>query len=103
MWGWGSPLLEGLMNGTFLMALGEVWTMVSLRYSSAASDYGAGHSGQPWQETLVGIAFRGSASPSLLVRCWSCGDFGGTLRRLRTKDVTVSDPNDSLARCFFKV
>jgi hypothetical protein len=32
--------LEGLMNGTFLMALGEVWTMVSLRYSSAVSDHG---------------------------------------------------------------
>lgn len=78
--------LEGVMNGTFLVALGSVWTEVRLspRLKSAAywgALYGtyanwavtllaavfgtaalspitaAGHSGQPWQEGLVTFGF----------------------------------------------
>jgi hydroxylaminobenzene mutase len=78
--------LEGVMNGTFLVALGAVWTEVRLspRLKSAAywsALYGtyanwavtllaaifgtaamspitaAGRSGQPWQEGLVTVGF----------------------------------------------
>jgi hydroxylaminobenzene mutase len=74
--------LEGVMNGTFLLALGAVWTEVKLPPPAKAIAYwaalygtylnwfftmlaavfgtaalspitAAGHSGQPWQETLV--------------------------------------------------
>jgi hydroxylaminobenzene mutase len=80
--------LEGLMNGTFLLALGAAWSQVRLspRLSSAAywtalcGTYGnwavttaaavlgtaamtpiaaAGHSGQPWQEAVVTVGFVG--------------------------------------------
>jgi hydroxylaminobenzene mutase len=78
--------LEGVMNGTFLVALGAVWTEVRLSPSTKAIAYwtalygtygnwlvttlaaafgtaalspitGAGHSGQSWQESLVTIGF----------------------------------------------
>jgi (hydroxyamino)benzene mutase len=78
--------LEGVMNGTFLVALGAVWSEVQLRSPIKAITYGttlygtygnwivttlaaifgtgalspitgAGHSGQPWQETLITIGF----------------------------------------------
>ena len=78
--------LEGVMNGTFLVALGAVWVEVRLSQSIKAIAYwtalygtygnwivttlaatlgtaalspitGAGHSGQPWQESLVTIGF----------------------------------------------
>ena len=78
--------LEGVMNGTFLVALGAVWTEVRLSPPTKAIAYwavlygtygnwfvtvvaavfgtaalspitGAGHSGQPWQESFVTIAF----------------------------------------------
>jgi (hydroxyamino)benzene mutase len=78
--------LEGVMNGTFLVALGAVWNEVRLAPSTKAIAYwitlygtygnwlvttlaagfgtaalspitGAGHSGQPWQENLVTIGF----------------------------------------------
>jgi (hydroxyamino)benzene mutase len=78
--------LEGVMNGTFLIALGAVWAEVTLSArakvaafwialygayfnwvatalaasfgSSALSPItGAGHSAQPWQETLVTVLF----------------------------------------------
>jgi hydroxylaminobenzene mutase len=78
--------LEGLMNGTFLIALGAIWTEVSLpplakgttywvvlcgRYANwlfttltavfgtAASSptIAAGYRGQSWQESLVGAGF----------------------------------------------
>src|SRR5664279_4477763 len=78
--------LEGVMNGTFLVALGAIWTEVRLtpRVKSIAfwvvlyGTYfnwiittlaaifgtavlspitGAGHSGQPWQESLIFIGF----------------------------------------------
>jgi hydroxylaminobenzene mutase len=78
--------LEGLMNGTFLVALGAIWAEVKLspRWKTAAfwcalyGTYanwattclaailgtaalspitGAGHSGRPWQEQLVTFGF----------------------------------------------
>src|SRR5262245_28641823 len=78
--------LEGVMNGTFLVALGAAWTEVRLSDRLKAVAYwsalygtyanwamtalgavfgtaalspitGAGHSGQPWQEQLVTIGF----------------------------------------------
>jgi (hydroxyamino)benzene mutase len=81
-----SAHLEGLMNGTFLIALGAIWTEVRLPpwakatayWAALYSTYGnwlvttlaavfgtaantpiasAGHSGQPWQESLVAAGF----------------------------------------------
>lgn len=78
--------LEGLMNGTFLVALGAIWAHVRLSPPAEAIAYwtvlygtyvnwfitmlaaafgtaalspvtGAGHRGQPWQETLVTVCF----------------------------------------------
>jgi hydroxylaminobenzene mutase len=78
--------LEGVMNGTFLLALGAVWTEVRLPprtkgiaywtvlygsyvnwlVTSVAAVFGtavlspitaAGHSGKPWQETTVMLGF----------------------------------------------
>ena len=78
--------LEGLMNGTFLVALGAIWTHVRLSPSATAVAYwtalygtyvnwlmtvlaavfgtaalspitGAGHSGLAWQESFVTIGF----------------------------------------------
>ena len=78
--------LEGVMNGTFLLALGAVWTEVRLSprtkgiaywialygtygnwfVTSLAAVFGtaalspitaAGHSGRPWQETTVTLGF----------------------------------------------
>jgi (hydroxyamino)benzene mutase len=74
--------LEGLMNGTFLVALGAIWTHVKLSPPATVIAYwtvlygtyvnwfmtmlaavfgtaalspitGVGHQGQPWQESLV--------------------------------------------------
>lgn len=78
--------LEGVMNGTFLVALGAIWSEVKLRTRQKALAYwaalygtyanwavttlgailgtaalspitGAGHSGPPWQEVLVTLGF----------------------------------------------
>jgi hydroxylaminobenzene mutase len=78
--------LEGVMNGTFLVALGAAWTEVRLSPPTKAIAYwtalygtygnwlvtmlaaafgtaalspitAAGHSGQPWQESLVTVGF----------------------------------------------
>ena len=78
--------LEGVMNGTFLIALGAAWTQVRLPGPPKVIAYwtalygtygnwlvttlaaifgtaalspitGAGHSGQPWQESLITIGF----------------------------------------------
>lgn len=78
--------LEGVMNGTFLVALGAVWSEVRLAARSKTITYwvalygtygnwlvtslagifgtaalspitAAGHSGMPWQETMVTIGF----------------------------------------------
>src|SRR5262245_2148837 len=100
--------LEGVMNGTFLVALGAVWAEVRLssRLKSAAywsalyGTYanwavtflaavfgtaalspitGAGHSGQPWQETIVTFGFL-----SVGVGIVACSILGlGWLRRPR--------------------
>jgi hydroxylaminobenzene mutase len=81
-----SAHLEGLMNGTFLIALGAIWSEVRLvtgakvtafwaalyasyanwLFTTLAAVFGtaadtpvasAGHSGQPWQENLVAAGF----------------------------------------------
>lgn len=78
--------LEGVMNGTLLIALGAIWTEVRLPRTAKAVAYwaalygtymnwlittlaavfgtaalspitAAGHSGQPWQESLVTAGF----------------------------------------------
>jgi len=78
--------LEGVMNGTFLIALGAIWTEVKLPSLTKTTAYwlavygtfgnwlattlaaifgtaastpiaAAGHTGRPWQESLVGAAF----------------------------------------------
>lgn len=78
--------LEGVMNGTFLIALGAIWTEVRLSSLTKAITYwtvlygtyanwivttlaavfgtgalspitAAGRSGQPWQESFVTVAF----------------------------------------------
>lgn len=78
--------LEGVMNGTFLIALGAIWTEVRLLPRTKATAYwtalygtyanwfvttlaaafgtaalspitGAGHRGQAWQEGLVTVGF----------------------------------------------
>jgi hydroxylaminobenzene mutase len=78
--------LEGLMNGTFLVALGAIWAHVRLSPSATAIAFwtalygtylnwlmtilaavfgtaalspitGTGHSGLPWQESFVTIGF----------------------------------------------
>jgi hydroxylaminobenzene mutase len=78
--------LEGVMNGILLLALGAVWNEVRLPHSlkvtaywaalygayvnwlvtSLAAAFGtaagspitsAGHSGQPWQESLIALGF----------------------------------------------
>jgi len=78
--------LEGVMNGTFLVALGAIWSEVRLPASAKSIAYwtalygayvnwlvttlaavfgtaalspisAAGHSGRPWQESLVTAGF----------------------------------------------
>jgi hydroxylaminobenzene mutase len=78
--------LEGVMNGTFLVALGAIWTEVRLASTAKTITYwtvlygtymnwlvttlaaifgtaalspltGAGHMGLPWQETLITAGF----------------------------------------------
>jgi (hydroxyamino)benzene mutase len=78
--------LEGVMNGTFLLAVGAAWTHVKLAPTAAKVAFwtllygtymnwlvtllaavfgtaalspitGVGHSGQPWQESLVTAGF----------------------------------------------
>jgi (hydroxyamino)benzene mutase len=78
--------LEGVMNGTFLVAVGAIWAEVKLSRQLEATAYwgvlygtyanwgvttlaaifgtgamspitGAGHLGQPWQEQLVTLGF----------------------------------------------
>jgi (hydroxyamino)benzene mutase len=81
-----SAHLEGVMNGIFLVALGAIWSRVTLPRNVMMAAYGmavfgtyanwlttllgaafgtaaaspitaAGHSGKPWQETLVTAGF----------------------------------------------
>jgi hydroxylaminobenzene mutase len=85
-----SAHLEGVMNGTFLIALGAVWGHVTLprplariaRWTALYGTYGnwlftalgaamgtaaanpilsQGHRGKPWQERLAGTGFRSIA------------------------------------------
>ena len=81
-----SAHLEGVMNGTFVVALGAIWSQVRLPRPAKAAAYAtalygtfgnwlttvlaalfgtaantpiaaAGHTGQPWQERLVSTGF----------------------------------------------
>jgi hydroxylaminobenzene mutase len=81
-----SAHLEGLMNGSFLVALGAIWSAVRLPHPVKATAYwgtlyatygnwlittlaavfgtaastpiaAAGHRGAPWQESLIGAGF----------------------------------------------
>jgi hydroxylaminobenzene mutase len=92
-----SAHLEGVMNGTFLIALGAIWhevllprraetmafwaalygTYVNWLITSIAAEFGtaanspitsAGHSGKPWQETFVANAFL-SVAIAILATC----------------------------------
>jgi hydroxylaminobenzene mutase len=85
-----SAHLEGVMNGTFLIALGAVWGHIALpppvekaaRWTALYGAYGnwfftalgaalgtaaanpilsQGHQGKPWQEKLAGAGFRSIA------------------------------------------
>ena len=87
--------LEGLMNGTFLIALGAVWQFVRLSPALTTGAYwtvlygtyanviittfaavvgasslspitGVGHNAQPWQESLVTLGF-GTVGIAMLV------------------------------------
>jgi len=87
--------LEGVMNGTFLIALGAIWTSVKLPVPAKVAAYwtalygtyanwltttlaavfgtaalspisAAGHRGQAWQESLITVAFL-SVSVSMVV------------------------------------
>jgi hydroxylaminobenzene mutase len=89
-----SAHLEGVMNGTFLIALGAVWTQVRLRRSLKAVVFGivlygaygnwlattlaaifgtaantpiaaGGHHGKPWQESVIAAAFLSVATAML--------------------------------------
>jgi (hydroxyamino)benzene mutase len=82
-----SAHLEGVMNGTFLVVLGAIWTEIRLSpaaktaafwtalygtyanwfFTTLGAAFGtaaanpiaaAGHHGQPWQEALAGTGFR---------------------------------------------
>ena len=90
-----SAHLEGVMNGTFLIALGAIWGHVELsprvekaaRWSALYGTYGnwlfttlgaamgtaaanpilsQGHHGKPWQERIAGAGFRSIAYSILL-------------------------------------
>jgi hydroxylaminobenzene mutase len=87
--------LEGVLNGTFLIALGAVWGEVRLRpglklatfwialygayvnwvttalaavFGTAALSplTGAGHTGQPWQEQLITVLFMSVGTTTVL-------------------------------------
>jgi len=99
-----SAHLEGVMNGTFLVALGAIWTEVRLPPPAKAAAYwtalygtyvnwltttfaavfgtaaanpisSAGHHGQPWQEKLAAAGFL-SLGPS---HCDHCRVVAGAL------------------------
>jgi hydroxylaminobenzene mutase len=92
-----SAHLEGVMNGIFLVAVGAIWNGVSLSplaktaafwtalygtyanwvFTTLAAMLGtaaanpisaAGHHGQPWQESLVGVGFQ-SVAVSIIASC----------------------------------
>jgi hydroxylaminobenzene mutase len=85
-----SAHLEGVMNGIFLVAVGAIWNEVRLSSSAKKAGFwtalygtyanwvfttlgaalgtaaanpisAAGHHGQPWQESLVGMGFLSAA------------------------------------------
>jgi len=111
--------LEGVMNGTFIIALGAIWTEVRLLPRTKAIAYwtalygayanwlvtilaavsgtaalspitGAGHRGQAWQEGLVMVGF-------LTVGITIIASSMLVLWGLRSKAVSLSSPSSSHA------
>jgi hydroxylaminobenzene mutase len=102
-----SAHLEGVMNGTFLLALGAAWRHVALAGRAAAAAYGlvlygtyvnfasvffaavtgasrlmpiagAGHAAQPWQEAIVAF---GLVTISIAITAAACLVLAGLARR----------------------
>ena len=122
-----SAHLEGVMNGTFLIALGAIWGHVELpprlekaaRWTALIGTYGnwmmttvgaamgtaaanpilsQGHHGKPWQEKAVGAGFR-SIAYSILIAVVLV--LWGLVRRKPVPDeslVVVPDPATARAR-----
>lgn len=107
-----SAHLEGVMNGTFLLALGAVWRHVALGRRAAAAAYGlvlygtygnwasvslgaifgasrympiagAGHAAAPWQEQLVGF---GLITVSIAISAAVCLLVAGLARSAQPTD-----------------
>jgi hydroxylaminobenzene mutase len=64
--------LEGVMNGTFLIAIGLAWSRCNLAPTNQAITcwllIGAGHGGSPWQESLINIGLL-SVGVTMVVSC----------------------------------
>jgi (hydroxyamino)benzene mutase len=118
-----SAHLEGVMNGTFLIALGAIWGQVELppsvakaaRWTALYGTYGnwlfttlgaalgtaaanpilsEGHHGKPWQERVAGLGFRGMRN-SILVAVVLV--LWGLSRRRSSQDIPVAPPDSALA------
>jgi (hydroxyamino)benzene mutase len=118
-----SAHLEGVMNGTFLIALGAIWGHVELpprveqaaRWTVLYGTYGnwlfttigatlgtaaanpivsEGHHGKPWQERFVGAGFR-SMRNSILVAVLLV--LWGLGRRRSLQDASVASPDSALS------
>jgi (hydroxyamino)benzene mutase len=114
-----SAHLEGVMNGTFLIALGAIWGHVELpprveqaaRWTALYGTYGnwlfttlgaafgtaaanpilsEGHHGKPWQEKVAGLGFR-SMRHSILVAVLLV--LWGLSRRRSSQDISIASPD----------
>ena len=113
-----SAHLEGVMNGTFLIALGAIWGNVELpprvaaaaRWAALYGTYGnwlfttfgaafgtaahnpilsEGHHGKPWQERVAGAGFRSMAYSILVAVVLILFGLG---RRKSSQDTSVASP-----------
>ena len=116
-----SAHLEGVMNGTFLMALGAIWDNVELprsieqaaRWTALYGTYGnwlfttlgaamgtavanpilsEGHVGKPWQERVVGLGFK-SMRYAFLTSVMLV--LVGLARRRAAQDIAAESPAES--------
>lgn len=116
-----SAHLEGVMNGTFLMALGAIWDNVELprpieqaaRWTALYGTYGnwlfttlgaamgtavanpilsEGHVGEPWQERVVGLGFK-SMRYAFLTSVVLV--LVGLARRRAAQDIAAESPAES--------
>jgi len=116
-----SAHLEGVMNGTFLMALGAIWDNVELprsieqaaRWTALYGTYGnwlfttlgaamgtavanpilsEGHVGKPWQERVVGLGFK-SMRYAFLTSVVLV--LVGLARRRAAQDIAAESPAES--------